>query len=115
MKLDFLHTKSTVTKVTDATLDDIITNFLLTKINLILNARQKNRGDYDGWEYKSRCMNDWDSVGETYYFEVITKSPNQIKNTDDIEMLNTSEILNWMCSEGVIDDGDYLVKVVQNI
>lgn len=113
MKIEFQHTKVVVTKLTDATLDSIITSFLLPRIKSLLKPKQIR--DYDGWDYRSRCINDWEVLGEIHYFNVVAKRPSQLKIAYDIEILNTSDILNWMCAEELIDSGEYLVEVVQHI
>ena len=113
MKFNF--EKVTVTKITDAQLDEIITKFMLEKINAVLHPRQVKRGDYDGFAYFSRCVNEWYTTGSVYYFLVTSKVPTKIKTNIDIEILSTAEILNWMCADGIIDAGEYLVQVVQEI
>lgn len=116
MKIDFSKEQVTVTKITDDRLDDIITPFFLRKIDDVSTSRQKRRGDYNGYQYLSRCVNEWDEVGLVYHFNVIPIIPSfEFDTTTEIEMLTTSDILNWMCAEGIIESGVYLIEVVQHI
>ena len=111
--MNFPHTKVLVTKLSDATLDSIITSFLIPKITALLKPKHKQ--DYEGWDYRSRCINDWFTVGAIHWFLVTPKTPSNLKTVFDIESLKTSDILNWMCAEGIVDSGQYLVEVVQII
>jgi hypothetical protein len=116
MKIEFPHEKVVVTKLTDATLDSIITFFLLPKIKAGLKPKRMH--DYDDWDYASRCIHDWNVLGEVHYFNVTAKKPPQLKYYDiyyDMAGSGVSDILNWMCDEGVIDSGEYLIEVVQPI
>lgn len=114
MKIEFQHTKVVATKMTDATLDSIITSFLLPKLKSRLKPKRMH--DYDGWEYGSRCIHDWNVLGEVHYFNVIAKPPKQEEiDYNYVSGFGVSQILNWMCAEGVIDSGEYLIEVVQHI
>lgn len=113
MKISFQHEQSLALKLSDATLDSIITTFMLPKFNSRLKSNRKS--DYDGWMYISRHVHEWFTVGSVYHFEVIARTPKSTETIDDLENLTTAEILNWMCAEELIESGDYLIKVIQYV
>ena len=97
---DFLltGTRKVVNEVALNKLDRAITTFLKSK-----NYSEKN---FDKYGYESVAENEW-SNDQSHTFYVTPEVP--IDN--DIGRMSTRTILNWMCAENLMEQGDYLVDV----
>ena len=105
MSLNQIGINKTVREVHADKLDKIITEFLKTKNYTSQHFVKKG---YDcifeeGWKFTS------------YQLIFISPWAPDMENitTEDIEDLTTSEILNWMCMEGKINPGEYLINCGQ--
>lgn len=81
-------------------LDDAITKFLRSK-----NYSEKN---FNKFGYESVAVNCWCN-NQSHNFNVEPIMPSAA-DLEDIDMLCTYEILNWMCFENEIEAADYLVR-----
>lgn len=84
-------------------LDEAITEFL----------DGKDCNYLEGSPYESDVENDW--TGDSLYSFVVTHKLNKperdIIKKGIFDGLTTNIILNWMCSEGKIEPGEYLIKL----
>lgn len=122
MKIDFPHEKLTIVKMDDNALDYLINSFLLPKLKALCSPKHKNDYDgYDGYENKYFMFRHNNGVkrGKFYHYFVfpdIKLSQKKRKTPIDIEMdASTSNVLNWMCADGLIEEGHYLIECVNDI
>lgn len=97
--------KKVVFEVEYADLDDAITEFF--------KAKGGNYSFLNGRGYQSVTENDWIN-DSSYNFNVTGKLNHlerQIIEKGAFDGLNTASILNWMCNFGIIEPGEYLIRV----
>jgi len=93
--------EKTVIEVDVREVDTAITDFLRSK-----NYSDKNLY-FHKYGYECIAENEWSN----YQSHAFTVTPETPEDPADIEGLSTGEILNWMCAEGLIKQGEYLVDV----
>ena len=82
-------------------LDKGITNFLKSK--------EYSNKDFMKYGYESISKNEWANY-QSHTYDVEAEMPTS-DELEDIEGLGTGEILNWMCAEGKIEPGNYIVNI----
>lgn len=94
-------TKKSVNEISVRDLDDAITEFLKSK-----NYSEKN---FDEYGYEAIAENEWSNY-QQHSFTVAPISTD-IKSFNYIggRLPSTDEMLDWMCAEGQIEAGEYLV------
>ncbi len=94
-------TVKTVREVEVRDLDDTITEFLKSK-----GIQNKN---FDKYGYESIAENEWGNY-QQHSFTVEPKALDPEDLADlQLHLPSTSELLNWMCLEGQLAAGEYLV------
>lgn len=94
-------TKVTVQKCDVVDVDNAITSFLKEK-----GFSSKN---FDKYGYEAIAENEWSNYQE-HSFSVEPTAPDA-SGLADIGRLSTGKLLNWMCADGKLPAGDYLVEV----
>ncbi len=97
-------------KTTTKTVREIIVSDLDEEITKFLKSQDINTGKYG---YESIAENEWCNY-QYHTFTVDGKvseyDSDMIKNKE-LKELSTDTILQWMCMEGKIEAGEYLVSV----
>jgi hypothetical protein len=94
-------TRKVVVKVDVRDVDDAITKFL----------KSKGYGDKNFVKYGYECIavNEWSNY-QSHTFNVEPEMPDD-EDKNDPKNLGTGEILNWMCAEGRVEAGEYLIDI----
>lgn len=97
-------TTKTVKEVDYNDLDKAITDFLKSK-----NFTNKN---FDKYGYECIAENEWSNY-QSHSFPVEPELPDkfELKELKEGELPSTSCLLNWMCADGLIEKGEYLVDI----
>lgn len=94
-------TKTVVTKVDYNDLDAAITSFLKEK---------EYSGAWSGRHgYSCVAQNEWCNY-QSHSFTVAPKKPTS-EDLEDLGGLSTGELLDYMCAEGKVEAGEYLVEI----
>lgn len=99
MKLEY--TVKTIKEIDYYDLDNIITEFLKSK-----KYSDKN---FDKNGYECIAENEWSNY-QSHSFDIEPELPDE-EDQKNIRYLGTGEILNWMCFDGIIEPGEYLVNI----
>jgi hypothetical protein len=97
-------TKKVVLEVDYIDLDEAITTFLKSK--------SFTNKDFDKFGYESTAENEWNNDCQ-HSFEVYAELPDVYdqEKLSANEEPSTNALLNWMCADGLIEPGEYLVNV----
>lgn len=95
------RTKTSVTKIDYYDLDECITSFLKEK-----GYSEKNFNKYG---YQCIAENEWCNY-QSHSFTVKPKMPTSA-DLEDLGGLSTGELLDYMCAEGNVEAGEYLVEI----
>ena len=93
--------KKTVTELEYYQVDTAITDFLLSKGFSKKDMTCSREG------YVICAENEWSNDSE-HSFDV---EPEVLEDQTTLKYVSTNEILNWMCAEGKIEAGEYLINV----
>ena len=98
----FKGTQKQVTEIEVRDLDDAITEFLKSK-----GFTNKN---FDKYGYEAIAENCWNNY-EEHSFDVSPSLPDDydLERMGRNEAPDTSTLLDWMCADGLIEAGEYLV------
>lgn len=89
--------KKTVLQVDYKDLDSAIIEFL------------KSKGYPSKYNYSCIGENGWNNY-ESHIF-IIDEPSGEKFEVEDFEYLSTDQIMDWMCADGLIEPGEYLIEI----
>ena len=95
-------------KTTTKTVNECEVRDVDNAITLFSKEKDYKEKNFLKWDYECIAENEWSNY-QQHSFTVEPEMPDTDK-LNDIKGLGTGEILNWMCAEGKLPAGEYLVN-----
>lgn len=96
-------------KIKQKTVKEICYSDLDLSITEFLKSKGYSDKNFDKYGYECIAENEWGNY-QSHSFDVEPELPDE-EDQRDVTWLGTGGILNWMCFDGILEKGEYLINV----